>query len=85
MNVDCFYYTETNRREWAAHVALGAKVVRFEVADDATLADIMTAAPRGSSRSGTFEIQTDAGIWSRRDERQFGRLNESNAIFTKWD
>ena len=38
--------------------------------------------PKGSSRCGCFEIQTDAGIWS---SSTGGRLSKANASFSTWE
>lgn len=94
MKAQCFYFPETNRRPWLQQVKRGADYIEVEVTTDATLADILTAAraaglPRGSSRSGCFEVQTDAGIFTHHNpamaERGYGRLDPARAIFNTWE
>lgn len=38
--------------------------------------------PKGSTRCGCVEVQTDAGIWS---SHHGGRIIPSKATFTPWD
>jgi hypothetical protein len=90
MRVDLFYFTETNLRSWSEQVALGAHCYSGEVADDSTLDQILAASglPKGSSRGGVFQIQTDRGIWVDHRpafvERGFGRLDPAKAVFKTW-
>jgi hypothetical protein len=62
--------------------------IRLELAADLGLPEILTAAIRagvskGSSASGIFEVQTDAGIWDRPDG---GKLDPPRrARFRTWD
>jgi hypothetical protein len=89
-----FQYTETSRRPWAEQVARGAGVYTVDVPPDATLPEILAAAyatgmPRGSQRSGVFEVQTDHGIFSHHNplfrDRAYGKLNPDKASFTPWE
>jgi len=82
--INLFFFTETNRRPWAEHVARGARCLTVD-SDATSLSGLLALAPKGSARSGVFEIQTDEGIWSRVDGRQFGRLNKLNATFKTWE
>jgi hypothetical protein len=94
VNTDVFQYTETGRRPWAEQVARGATSLRVTVPATATLVDILAAAyaaglPKGSQRSGVFEVQTDLGIYTHHNpvfrERGYGRLDPDKAIFQTWE
>ncbi len=90
MHYDFFSYAETSRRPWAAQVARGARCHSVELppglAPEAAIAAARKlGVPYGSSRSGAFEIQTDAGIWSRSDGRGHGRLTDAGSVFKSWD
>lgn len=94
MTADLFMHTETNARPWDVHVAQSAgRELRVEVPDDATVDEILAVAhaagmPKGSSRSGVFQIQTDNGIFqhadARRRERGYGRITTATSIFQTW-
>ena len=84
-----FTRTETNRRPWAEHVQRPSHAYAFDVEGD-TVEELLAAAqaqgmPKGSSRSGCFEIQCEAGIWQRRDGRQWGKLTSANAVLKTWE
>lgn len=94
MRAQCFFFPETNRRPWPQQVKRGADYIEVEVATDATLPVILATAtaaglPRGSSRSGCFEVQTDLGIFAHHDgavrARGFGRLDPARAVFNTWE
>lgn len=64
------------------------RVVQIDLPDEAPLADILAAAYRagaskGSSRSGIFEVQTEAGIWAHPGG---GKIDPpARACFQTWD
>lgn len=89
MNWDFFMYAETRQRPWRAQVKRGAVYYRLRLPANLTLAQAIIAAhragvPQGSNRSGVFEVQNDNGIFSRKDGRNFGRINPSTATFSKF-
>lgn len=84
---DFFFRRETNHRPWAEQVKRPASVVTVVLPHATTIEDAILAAraagmPKGSSRSGCFEIQNDMGIWS---SKTGGRINPKTASFKTWE
>lgn len=92
MLVDVFYRTYNSDRAKMLSDA-NVRSVRVEVAAGAGLAEILEAAWRagaskGSSRSGIFEVQTEAGIWAQLDGGKIDLTTgpgRARAVFRTWD
>lgn len=77
MNVDVFWRKFNHDKEKG--MAAPAEVVHMEEVDEAvSLDDLLRfaldeGASIGNSWSGIFEVQTDKGIWSRRDGKKLAQ------------
>jgi hypothetical protein len=94
MKCQFFYRSESNRRSWEEQSQRPAFYVTLELSANLGFDALLQAAlasgmPRGSSRSGCFEVQTDNGIWCHQDPavraRGYGRLSQATAIFKTWE
>ena len=89
--LDFFWFSETSHRTWEEQVALPAKTLVVYVDEIPSTVEELIALgrangmPKGSARSGCFEIQTPDGCWLRKDRRGFGRLTDANAELVDWD
>jgi hypothetical protein len=90
---DFFWYPETNARPWAEQVERGANRMAMLLPNNTDIKDALAMArangmPKGSQRSGCFEVQNDNGIWQREGA---GRMDFSTprkaakVRFTSWD
>lgn len=83
------YNRDTARTMSPANV----RSIRIQVRDIKNIDDILEAAyragaPKGSSRSGIFEVQTDDGIWMRDDGAKFNLATNTGRAavrFRTWD
>jgi hypothetical protein len=97
---DFFFTAERNKTAlagttWDAYWKTNPAAVRIatlELAAGTTFRDALEAAhaagvPRGSNRSGIFEVQNDNdGIWThRRGYRNLTKSPAKNVVFTSWD
>lgn len=86
--VDAFYKTFNRVPEKRRTLSL-----RFEAPVGATLAELLATyiaagGTRGSHETGVFEMQTDAGIWSHRDEKRMDASTARRAAsceFKTWE
>jgi|TARA_R110000823_G_scaffold207934_1_gene338460 hypothetical protein len=83
---DIFFLCENNRVHPAT---LPAKVITVTAAADLTAWEAVEEArsqgqhiPKGSSRCGVIEVQTDEGIWTR---TSCNRQGDSDFEFATWD
>ncbi len=84
MAITFFHRTESNRVDPRTQPAMPYD---FDLPAELPAVELLAAAyalglPRGSSRCGCFEIQTDSGIWT---STTGGRINQRNSQFHTWD
>ena len=70
--------------------AKGAYQMALDLPEDIELGDAIEAAkaagmPKGSMRSGCFEIQTPTGIWSHINERRIDVAKPNKIVFQPWE
>ena len=84
---DFFWYAESN---YHMPNTRPAKCVSMTLPLDITVADAIAIArksgglPKGSPRTGCFEVQNDAGIWRCEDGKRLDRANHA-PVFTSWE
>lgn len=86
MRYDFFFRAESNRHD---PKATPARSMTLDLPAGTTLADALVAArengmPRGSHRTGCFEVQTDAGIYSQVDGNRIDLSTPKRAAKTSF-
>jgi hypothetical protein len=82
MTYDFFHKTESNR---GAH---RTKHFRFELPTEDPKEALEMAKtlglPKGSNRCGCFEIQSDLGVWSHKEDKPLRWDRPDDIVFTPW-